>query len=326
MHADRTTRSTRRLSWLPYVALTALVAGLVLSGIEPSVEAAKDDHEPVTSVKLARSWEEAVVEAKMLALPIVVHSHGFYCGPCWGMHSSVMCNDKYIEFANENTVEVICLSRLDEAIEKQEAKAATYKAKENGVEVEYLVEFPGLTKEQMFALNRSKGATYNNTGGIPYTCVVNPYTLEQMLFWSGGQSSKTLIDEITPIVEQFRKEHQVTLRRKDLRKYEEIEAEALTEASEGDFAKALKTFEKATKKTAGWPEDLLNRVNATRESIVKSATEAVDSIEAIVESDAKEARKQLARVKSKLKGTGLEARAVEIEGRIKETLAAALAK
>jgi hypothetical protein len=30
------------------------------------------------SVTYAKSWEAAVAEAKLLNLPIVVHSHGFY--------------------------------------------------------------------------------------------------------------------------------------------------------------------------------------------------------------------------------------------------------
>jgi len=33
---------------------------------------------PEPSVNYARSWDAAVEEAKLLNLPIVVHSHGFY--------------------------------------------------------------------------------------------------------------------------------------------------------------------------------------------------------------------------------------------------------
>jgi hypothetical protein len=49
---------------------TAIIASLALAAppkpkIKPSVE-------------FAKSWDAAVVEAKLLNLPIVVHSHGFY--------------------------------------------------------------------------------------------------------------------------------------------------------------------------------------------------------------------------------------------------------
>ena len=33
---------------------------------------------PKQSVTYAKSWDAAVAEAKMLNIPIVVHSHGFY--------------------------------------------------------------------------------------------------------------------------------------------------------------------------------------------------------------------------------------------------------
>ena len=33
---------------------------------------------PIPSVRYAPSWEDAVDEAKVLNLPIVVHRHGFY--------------------------------------------------------------------------------------------------------------------------------------------------------------------------------------------------------------------------------------------------------
>ncbi len=48
-------------------AILALAAGL---------GTAKDKVKP--SVNYAKSWEAAVAEAKLLNVPIVVHSHGFY--------------------------------------------------------------------------------------------------------------------------------------------------------------------------------------------------------------------------------------------------------
>ena len=42
------------------------------------------------------------------------------------MHSSVLQNDKYIEFMNDNGVDVIALGRLDEGISKNDPKAAEF--------------------------------------------------------------------------------------------------------------------------------------------------------------------------------------------------------
>ena len=314
----------KRKRWLRNTILGSLLgAGLGGVLLRPAAEAGGKDAEPVTCVTLAKTWDEAVAEARMLSVPIVVHSHGFYCGPCWGMHSSVMCNDKYIGFADDNTVEVISLSRLDEGIEKDDRRAATYEAKAGGETVKYMVEFPGMTTDQMLALNRSKAASYNNTGGVPYTCVVDPFTLEEIKNWpGGGHSAKSLIEEIGEIGETLRKEHPVGLKRKDLRKYEEAEADANAEAKDGDYTKALKELEKGTKKASEWPEELQARVAAARTGIIDQATKCVDDVEALIGTDAKEARKQIGRLKSKIKGTGLEDRLAALDAQVREALAA----
>ena len=52
---------------LTTAAVLALVAAL---------GTAKEKVKP--SVNYAKTWEQAVAEAKLLNVPIVVHSHGFY--------------------------------------------------------------------------------------------------------------------------------------------------------------------------------------------------------------------------------------------------------
>ncbi|MEZ5989769.1 MAG: hypothetical protein R3F30_11730 [Planctomycetota bacterium] len=60
-------------------------------GLALAVPLALDTHEPLTAAELqgkkpklkptvhfAKTWDAAVEEAKLLHLPIVVHSHGFY--------------------------------------------------------------------------------------------------------------------------------------------------------------------------------------------------------------------------------------------------------
>ena len=44
-------------------------------GAEPEIE---KDAKPKATVAFAKSWEAAVEEGKLLNLPIVIHSHGFY--------------------------------------------------------------------------------------------------------------------------------------------------------------------------------------------------------------------------------------------------------
>jgi ABC-type uncharacterized transport system YnjBCD substrate-binding protein len=45
-------------------------------GLAVSLAGAKDKVKP--SVTYAKTWEAAVAEAKLLNVPIIVHSHGFY--------------------------------------------------------------------------------------------------------------------------------------------------------------------------------------------------------------------------------------------------------
>lgn len=57
------------------VGLAASAAILLLSS---SLAFSGGKAKPEPSVTFAKSWDAAVEEAKLLNLPIVVHSHGFY--------------------------------------------------------------------------------------------------------------------------------------------------------------------------------------------------------------------------------------------------------
>jgi hypothetical protein len=53
------------------VVLLAAATGILMAAL-PGDPKIKD------SVQYAKSWDAAVAEAKLLNLPLVVHSHGFY--------------------------------------------------------------------------------------------------------------------------------------------------------------------------------------------------------------------------------------------------------
>jgi hypothetical protein len=283
---------------LSLVAVAALGSG-----------ATAGEPKPKESVVLAKSWEAAVEEAKLVGVPLVVHSHGFYCGPCWGMHSALMLNDDYIKFAADNTVEVIALERLDEGVEKKDARAETYKAKVNGEEVHYLVEFPGLTVEEMNALARSKASSYNKTGKIPYTCLVDPWTEEEIASFPGSTPKGDIEEAVLKAREAFQKEHGKGVARKDLRTVAETEGDAQEKVAKSDYAGALALLAKTSAKAKAWPQPLQDRLASAKEKIVASATEALAKIEAEAAEDKPKAKGDLARLMGKLKGTGLEEKA-----------------
>ncbi len=265
---------------------------------------------PKPSVIFAKTWDAAVEEARLLNVPIVLHSHGFYCPPCWGMHSSLLQNKKYIDFADRWTVEVISLSRLDEGIERGDRKASTYTDKDGK---EYLLEWPNLTVEDVNGLRTSKASSYNDTGKIPFTAVIDPWTLEEVQRWSGGQAASTIMDTVKEHRKQLVNEHGEGIRRTDLRELAGVEAEVEELIERGEYGKAIAAIEKVSIKSANeWPQDFTARLTKARESVVAAAETMLAEIEAKMETDAAEAKRELGRVRSKLRGTGLEERALNL--------------
>lgn len=294
---------TAFVSFLVLVVALVLTAGPTVAGRKP---------EPKECVRLARTWDAAVEEAKLLSLPIVVHSHGFFCGPCWGMYASVMCNDKYMKFAEKNTVEVISLSRLQEGVDKEDARAETYEGMRKGNPVDFLVAFPGLTVQEMLDLHGSKAGRYNDTGKVPFTCLVNPHTQEEMTRWQGGTPVKVVMQGVEDAREALVEEHGKGFSRKTYRKITGAEEDAWKKVAKGDYAKAVAILDKNAKKSAQWPEALRQRLDGTRTEIVSAAEKALDAIETLAETDPNAAKKDLRKIRSKLKGTGLEERAAAI--------------
>ena len=54
----------------------ALAAAVALGGLADAA-AAQKKHKPKPTVTFAADWDSAVAEAKLLNVPIVLHSHGY---------------------------------------------------------------------------------------------------------------------------------------------------------------------------------------------------------------------------------------------------------
>jgi hypothetical protein len=298
-----------RLATIGLLALGS--AAVVLTG--SALAGGKE--EPKPSVSLARTWEKAIEEAKTLNVPIVVHNHGFYCPPCWGMHASVMHNEKYIDFANENTVEVVAQQDLQKGIDEgKDKRGGMYDAKdENGKPVKYMLEWPGLTLEEMLALHSSPASTYNKSGGIPYTAIVDPHTLQEMKGLRGGQSAKTVMEEVLAAKEVLNKSHGPSLKRATLKKVEAGVKNVEATLEKSGSAKALAEFAKLEDGVAKEPDALKAKLTPVKEKLVAAAAADLDKAEGLLGSgDAKGATALLNPLKSALKGTELEAKLKEL--------------
>lgn len=232
------------------------------------------------------------------------------------MHGSVLQNEKYIKFSEENTVEVLALGRLDDGISKNDPKAEKYKGKdENGQDVELMVAWPNLTAEQISALNGSKAGTYNNTGRIPYTSIVNPHTLEEITNFKGGTGAGSIMEAVTEAKKALVKEHGPSLSRKDLGIVKEADAIIRKSLEKGDVVKALSDYSALSKKFERAGPALKEKIAAIEAPVLAAAGTQLDELEA---GDLKANAAKIDRLARALKGTSLEQRAAELLSRSKQ--------
>ena len=239
------------------------------------------------------------------------------------MHRSVLQNDDYIAFAEESTVEVMSLGRLDEGVQKEDKRAGQYDAEDaEGNPVKYMVEWPGLTLEEMYALNRSKAGTYNNTGKIPYTAIVNPHTEEEMLALPGGRSAGQLMDEVTEQKKKLEAEHGPSLSRKDVRAVTDCRVACNDILKEKGAGKALTQLNKDAKKLVKKGERIEAMVEEYRKELMAKAGEELDEAEGMIDNDdIAGAKKVLTSLKAAVRKTDLEARVDALYEKIKAAAA-----
>ena len=236
------------------------------------------------------------------------------------MHSSVLQNKKYIKFANQNTVEVIAVSRLDQAISKNDPKAGTYAERDkNGNEVQYLVSWPGLTVDDMKKLSRSKAPGYNDTRGIPYVAIVNPHTLEKFDGWNGGSAGK-IMDAVEEAKKKLQKEYGKSVSRKDLMKVRKDEAKVRAPLAKGDLGKAWTLYAGFDKKISKKGKAFAKISEDLKAELLKLTETRLDELERMIsKGDLKQAEKELRTLARPLKGTPLEERLTKLAAMVKPT-------
>jgi hypothetical protein len=230
------------------------------------------------------------------------------------VHGSVLQNKKYIAFAEESAVDVLTMDRLQEGIDEKDKRAGTYTKKDaDGQEKEFLLSWPSLTVEDLKAMNASKAGSYNKTGGLPYTAVVDPHTLEEMGNLKGGFAMGALTDLVAAKKKELEKAHGKSVSRKTLTKVKEADAEIRKHLAEGDLAKALTESAALQKKVAKEPPAIIEMAAKTQAGVLEAAGKSLDEIEAMIGRGEKaEAGKQLSGLSRALKGTALEERALAL--------------
>src|SRR5207247_9081736 len=138
--------------------------------------------------------------------PRMVHCLDCDASATWGYQSAVLCNKKYTECAAANTVDVMGMINLEKAVTRRDKRAQTYAATVDGAPVAFLVEFPGLTVDDVVAMTAAT-AKFDTTGYAPFTALVDPWTEQTVQFWSGRQSAHSIVEAVTAVKKRFEKDN-----------------------------------------------------------------------------------------------------------------------
>ena len=223
------------------------------------------------------------------------------------MHRSVLKNPAYGKFAAQHTVEVITMEELDIAVAKESRNIKTYKDKDPwGEEQDYLIEFPGLTLDDLRDLSSSDALNYMQGNRIPYTAVVDPHTLKEMEGLRGVKTAKELMAAITLHRKALLLQYGKGVERKLWNGVGKGLIRIDVHLGKGEIAEAMQLYRKLEAETARKPEVLKKRVRPALEVIVDEAGLRIDAIErSMVEGKAKSAKAELTKLKGALAGTPL---------------------
>jgi hypothetical protein len=239
----------------------------------------------------------------------------------------VLQNEKYIAYADENTVEVISIGEAEKGInDPKDLHGGTYDAKdENGNPVKYVREFAGMTIEQLNALAGAPEAQFNKTGGVPYVCLVDPWTQKEIT-----RIRAVSLGGIQKAVEEARaqlvKEHGPWVKRSTLKKVrEDVKSiDASLALPKGGLVKALTDLRKLQAAIAKEADSVRAETKAVVEKVDEAAKVQLDDAEAkIAAGDVKGAKDVLGPIASLLRGTDFEARVKELQDKLKAASAPA---
>jgi hypothetical protein len=161
----------------------------------------------------------------------------------------------------------------------------------------------------MIALDSSPAGQYNKTGKIPYTSIVDPFTLQEIKGMPGGQSGKGIIEAVSEAAKKLVAEHGPQLKRSSLKKYEAGAKSVDDLLTKSGGAKALGEFRKLETSIAKEPESLKTKAKALKDKILETATADLDKAEGLIGSgDVKGATTILKSYSGLLKGEDLEQR------------------
>jgi hypothetical protein len=191
----------------------------------------------------------------------------------------VLQNKGYIKFAAANSVEVICMEEIGKAEREKASTIKTYKTKDPyGDEVEYLVEFAGLTLDDLKDISNNSAvlAFMDAAGKIPYTAIVDPHTGKAIEAFGGKPTVKSLSTKIASARKKLEAEHGKGVPRKQWNELGKLEISVDLLLANEKYVEALAAQKKARAKFKRPRPAVKTRLEAMRASIDKDIGKHLD--------------------------------------------------
>ena len=272
---------------------------------------------PIKCVRFATTWEGAITEAKLLRLPMVVHSHKIDGPECKILRGRLLEDRRYMRFAAVSTVEVAVVAGFEEAVEDKNPAVVTYETRVEGKTIKRLARWPNLTITDMRLVNASGAQEYNFAEVHPYTTVVDPFTRGEMKSWKGTFDKKELMDFVKKAMSEIRRQHrQPKITRKELYALDAAEARARHALARKRLAKALSAVARFDRRLASWPGEARKRVAAIRAAAAKIANGELAAVQALAKDNKTAARKRIAVATNVLKGTDFAKKLAELKAKL----------
>ena len=324
-------------------ALVLLTLALGASGITPVAASPaftatseqrkklKRPKKPVVCVKLQKDWKKTVERARLLQVPIVIHSHKLDDRDSWKLHETVLQSKKYVRFAKNNCLDLVILDELESFAEKvrkdldvdeddlwADQKLAKheqlrsrlwdYSGRDDfGRKGQFLVYFPGLTIVDLKTLATSDAREFNYTGSHPFTIVIDPFSLGEVKALRSVYKLKELTKAIEAAKAALSKQHgEAKILPHELMAWEKDELRAKHQLGRGLWRQAHDVAKRFAAKGKTWPKQLEQRRASLAELAAQSASAQLAKLGRQIAGDGesrKEAKSTLAKLAKSYRGT-----------------------
>jgi hypothetical protein len=222
----------------------------------------------------------------------------------------VLQNKGYIKFAGSSCVDVIALSDWEQAL-KEGHRTQTFKAPdEYGDMVEWLLLYPTLQPRDLETLYNSTTVSFNKTGIMPYTAIVDPHTEEEMIGIPRGQTSlQRLKDAVLTAKKKLNEQHGPSVSRKTVAAIRKQQDQIQDKLLDGNVSGAIAQFRKLQQSVEKQPQSVRELAAMTWTILVKTAENRLAEVERLLEQGKRnEAFRVLKPLARAFKGTELQER------------------